>query len=93
MNHSTPQIRSDETGSVRITVNNNTNRQLNLDALSKVLTNRVKINVAPDMKKVDNMAAAPNGILKNAQNGSATGNGNMHHRSLVHQKSITFGEM
>lgn len=46
----------------------------------------ININSMADKKTTD---ASPNGILKN-------GNGNHNipsHRSVVHQKSITFGEM
>lgn len=57
----------------------------NVENISNMLANRVTIKIAEAERKND----TPNGILKN-------GNGNQcstQHKPLVHQKSITFGEM
>ncbi|XP_022912475.2 harmonin isoform X1 [Onthophagus taurus] len=85
LNH--PQIKAETNGSVRISVNSPLSKQLakstndlsnlgNSETYNKPYSNRVTILCIPSDKKHD----APNGILKHGQ-----------HRSLVQQKSITFG--
>ncbi|KAK5644117.1 hypothetical protein RI129_007962 [Pyrocoelia pectoralis] len=81
-----PQIQSQTNGSVTISLNNASKRpETNFNNNNK--SNRVTINICSMEKKAD----IPNGILKNGN-----GNHNFHnsnHKSLVQQKSITFGEM
>lgn len=58
----------------------------NIENISNMLANRVTIKIADTQDRKND---TPNGILKN-------GNGNQfsaQHKPLVHQKSITFGEM
>lgn len=93
------QIKSQKNGSVRISVNNNnlgkhlaksTDDLSSLSSISKALSNRVTINIPSIDRKNDSI----NGILKNGNNNNNSNNNNIStHRPVVHQKSITFGEM
>lgn len=82
-----PQIQPQVNGSVTISLSNgNKTDNLNLKSVDNK-SNRVTINICSMEKKAD----VPNGILKNGN-----GNHNFHnttHKTLVQQKSITFGEM
>lgn len=89
-----PEINSQSNGTVRISLNGSTPTNLiknfakSTNDLSETGNNRVMININ-SMADKKTTEASPNGILKN-------GNGNHNipsHRPVVHQKSITFGEM
>lgn len=88
-----PSINSQSNGTVRISLNGTTNLSKNFAKSTNDLSgtgnnNRVMININSMADKKATMDSL-NGILKN-------GNGNHNiasHRPVVHQKSITFGEM
>ncbi|KAF5308257.1 hypothetical protein FQR65_LT06250 [Abscondita terminalis] len=85
-----PQIQSQSNGSVTISLSNGVKNYEKSDTNYKSgdnKSNRVTISICSMDKKLD----VPNGILKNGN-----GNHNFHntnHKTLVQQKSITFGEM
>ncbi|KAF5280494.1 hypothetical protein FQA39_LY18039 [Lamprigera yunnana] len=82
-----PQIQSQSNGSVTISLN--TGKKLDSLKAADGKSNRVTINICSTEKKPE----VPNGILKN---GNGNGNHNFYnsnHKTLVQQKSITFGEM
>ncbi|KAJ8939759.1 hypothetical protein NQ318_004173 [Aromia moschata] len=89
---SSPQIKPQSNGSVRISLSNGLSK--NFAKSTSDLTgyfdadNRIMINVNHDKK-----SEAPNGILKNGGGNTNTLPTPTNHKPLVQQKSITFGEI